>query len=354
MTPHRDTKGGSLVIDRRFRGVGRIKRASGTDNPAVFRKLSRMLTALADEGRVDLLRSIRDGDLTLMEVHDAYQRKALEQLPTGDTAKPLVATMRAWLPDYSCSDKHRESMGTSINYFEREAPRATVADLPRVLDALRGTLGKAHPRSFNLARSAALTFARDTLKRNSPLWLAVAAVEPMGAKAVKARAKRRRKPLTVQEMRDLFPKRESDPIDAIAWTMATTGMHQKELWGRWSVQADRIHVSGTKREGRERDVPLVLSPVVPRMHRRTFEDAIRERTAAITPYDLRRTYARWLQDAKIPRTRRRLYYGHGAVDISDLYEEYEVAEYIAADGAALRTLLGLDGGPVLRLEGTHS
>jgi|SRR6185312_6934212 len=55
-----------------------------------------------------------------------------------------------------------------------------------------------------------------------------------------------------------------------------------------------------------------------------------------TPYDLRRTYANWLEAAAVPRTRRRLYLGHGARDVTDLYEAHEVAAFLAEDAARLR------------------
>lgn len=330
----------TLVIDRTFKGVGRIKKASGTTIPAVRRKLSRMLTALADEGRIDLLRAIRDGDLTLMEVHDAYQRNALDKLPTAATAKPLATAMEKWIatlrvPD-DASAKHKESLETSRRYFKKKAPKATVADLPRVLEQLRDSLGKSYPRSFNLARTAGLAFVRAKLKRSHPLWLAIAAVEPR-----KVTGKRTPQPLDVIVLRNLFPAPQSDPVDAIAWGMATTGMGAGEYWGRWSVKADRIHVGGTKRPGRVRDVPLVLAPAVPRMHRRTFEDKFRERTRVFQAYDLRRTYANWLESAGVPRTRRKLYMGHGARDVTDLYERHEVDAFLIDDAAKLCAYLGL-------------
>jgi integrase len=110
-----------------------------------------------------------------------------------------------------------------------------------------------------------------------------------------------------------------------------------EYWGRWHLKADRVHVEGTKRAGRVCDIPLVRSPAVPRMHRRTFEDGVRARSRDLTPYDLRRTYANWLEAAGIPRTRRRLYLGHGAGDVTDLYETHEVTAFLADDAQRLRT-----------------
>lgn len=172
----------------------------------------------------------------------------------------LDAAWRAWLDSLTLFDdpsaKHKQSLETSRRYLERANARANVADLPALFEQLRGTLGKEHRRSFNLLRSAALAFLRDTLKRSHPLWLAVA--------------------------------------------------------------ANRVHIEGTKRAGRVRDVPLVTAPAVPRLHRRTFEHGVRERSRDLTPYDLRRSYANWLEAAGIPRTRRRLYFGHGAGDVADL------------------------------------
>jgi len=158
---------------------------------------------------------------------------------------------------------------------------------------------------FNLLRSAVLALLPDTLRRSHPLWLAVAAVEP-----VKVRASRRRHLLTPSELRNIFPHRESDAIDAIVWGHGDDRHGRGRVLGPLALKADRVHVESTKRADRVRDIPLVTPPAVPRMHRRTFEDGVRARSRDLTPYDLRRTYANWLEAAGIPRTRRRLYLGH--------------------------------------------
>lgn len=331
----------TLMIDRRFRGVGRLKKASGTKLKVVQNRLNRMLDVLYADGRLDILRLIRDGKLTLLEVHDAYQRRTLDQLPTGATIAPLVKTMEAWVEGLivprDASADHVRTMGTTINYLKDAKPNATLADAPVVLELLRESLGREHPRSFNLARSHVMAFVRSTLKRNHPLWAACAAVEPR--KLPKAA---KRYPLNPIEMRNWFPAPETDLLDAVAWAMATTGMHQKEYWGRWSVKAEGIRIHGTKRGGRDRIVPLVLVPATPPWkHPRTFEDKLRDRTTAFTPYDLRRTYANWLESAGIPRTRRRLYMGHGAADVTDLYERHEVEAFLADDAVKFRAFLGI-------------
>lgn len=349
---HTDKHGKTYKIDRQFQGVGRIHRASGTTDPRVFRQINRDLTMLHETGRLDLLRELRDKRRSFLEIRTAIQTRTLDQLGTGKTLQNLVTAMRAWrdglmAPD-DVSAKHHESLGTSIDRIEAHAKDATVHEAAEALETIKGApWAKQHRRSFNLLRDAMRAFVRDTLKKNHPLYGAVAAVAPL-----KAPVKRVPVRLTPDEMRALFPAPETDHVDALAWTMATTGMHQAELWGRWSLKEDRIHVHGTKRAGRDREVPLVLRPAVPRIHRRTFENKVRERTRDIVAYQLRGTYSHWMELAQIPRSRRQMYLGHGTKDVTDLYERHEVEAFLAEDARKLREFLGLspEKSPDLRLE----
>lgn len=331
----------TLVIDRIFPGVGRISRATGTTIPAMKRKLSKMLTELYENGHIDILRAIRDGKVEILVVWDAYQRKSLGEIPTGKTVGLLADSMLAWIESLKvpteASKHHVAQLRTTLGYFKKHNPKAPIADLPVILEELRNTLGVTNPPSFNHARSGALAFIRQTLKKSHPLWIAISAVE----KRKVAKSDRRRPP-TPQLMRSLFPNPETDHVDGIAWSMYATGMGNKEYFeDGWEVLSDRIHVFGVKRGGRDRDVPLIMQPVSPQMHRRTFENKLRARTSRITPYDLRRGYANLLEAAAIPRTRRRLYRGHETRDIGDLYEGHEVTDYLAEDAAKIRAFLGL-------------
>ena len=58
------------------------------------------------------------------------------------------------------------------------------------------------------------------------------------------------------------------------------------------------------------------------------------------PLSGRKTFARWMEDAGIPRVRREVYRGHGKRDVGDLYERYEVAAYLRDDAQNMRVLLG--------------
>jgi len=335
----------TLVIDREFAGVGRIKKASGTTNPVVKRKISKMLTELRSEGRLDILRDIRDGHTSLMEVYDAFRRNALHEIATGATAKPLDAAMGGWIkklePGTDYSHDHITSLEQSLKKLLDvrltgvAAPR--VADLPELLETLRDSLGKAQPRSFNLARSAASAYIRAKFKRSHPLYLAINAVE------------RRKEPkpaprpdLTVEWMRNMFPSPQTDAQDACAWAMALSGMGPKEYWGRWELAADRIKIHGTKREARVRDVPLVESIPSPQITRNAFRLRLEHRCdRKVTPYDFRRTFARWMERAGVMRSRRKYYMGHAAGDVTALYEQSEIDGYLVSDAVLMRKYLGL-------------
>jgi hypothetical protein len=326
-----------MRIDRRFRDVGRINLASGTTDPKQRTRYERMLSDLYDQGRLDILRAIKARQVTFASTYDAYKRQALHELPVGD-AMPLVAdSMKAWIAGETneYSSKHLVALETSRRYFERANKKARIADLPKVLEQLRKTLGIKHPRSFNLARAHALAFVRATLKRSHPVYISCAAVEARKVAPSAPRAYH-----TPDAMRGNFPHPETDAVDAIAWALMTTGMGTKEYYGPWHVESDRVVIGGTKRKGRLREVPLVRVPAVAKISRDWFEKSMRKRfSGTITPYDLRRTYSRWMESAGVPRTRRRLYMGHGSKDVTDQYERHEVAAFVKEDAVKIAAFL---------------
>jgi len=63
----------------------------------------------------------------------------------------------------------------------------------------------------------------------------------------------------------------------------------------------------------------------------------------VTPYQARKTFAGWMEDARIPRARREIYRGHGKRDIGDVYERYEITTYLREDAQAMRGLLPQQG-----------
>lgn len=121
----------------------------------------------------------------------------------------------------------------------------------------------------------------------------------------------------------------------IWWAMCCTGMGATEYWGEWKQLGDRVRIVGTKRPGRRwgsigREVPLltaILPP--PQMTKERFEQVVRK--VGVSPYQGRKTYAMWMEDAEIPRTRRRMYLGHGVKDVTDHYERRDITRFLHED-----------------------
>jgi integrase len=74
----------------------------------------------------------------------------------------------------------------------------------------------------------------------------------------------------------------------------------------------------------------------------------------VQPYDLRRTYATWMEKAQIPRSRRRRYMGHSLGDVTELYEQDELERYLAEDAAKLEAFVRAGEKETLKLEGASA
>jgi integrase len=290
-----------------------------------------MMSGLFERGRLDILRGIQDGTYSPLQVWDAYRSNELERLPTAATLAPLKESMEKWIAKKECSEAHRRSLQQSTRHLIGKTGSSTVGDLPSLLTTLRERMRGVHARSFNLARAAAQAFIKSTLKRSHPIYSAITDIEPLPVTA-----QRRKHPLTPADL-SLFTATIGFHNRNAAWAMALTGMGPTEYFsGRWENQGDRVHIDGTKRAGRVRDVPLIDPIARPQVSYVAFRKALAGVTGkSVTPYDLRRSFANWMEAAGIPRTRRKAYMGHGAKDITDLYERHEVEAYLAGDAKLL-------------------
>lgn len=333
----------SFVIDRVFRGVGRIKRSSGTSHARTFRRINEMLTTLFERGRLDLLIAIRDGLLTPLQVYHAFNASKLDLLPAADDLANLHETMLAWAEGYTCSDRHRESLKQSVRYLAPQGSTYPVGSLVARLEALKTRMkAKDQGRTFNLARSAAQSFARDTRKKHSQLWRDISGIENLTV-----HPKRKPHPMDPKELVELVLRLPSG-VREDAWSMVHCGMRPAEYWGTWSAQPDRILVTSAKQRVRSgkppvvRAVPRVIMGEIkpPRSTYKAMQKAFKKITdGVVEPYDLRRSFANWMEAARIHRTNRKGYLGHGAKDVTDRYEWHEMDAFLDADARLLRDYL---------------
>lgn len=345
MTPHKSGGRGSFIIDRRTR-VGRIAVASGTTHAPTFRRLNEMITTLNETGRSDILRAIRESELSPLAVYESFRVNELHRLPLGKELLPLKDAMTSWNESAEVGKQRKADNKSAIKRLAEKA--SVIANLPDALLAVRvDCVKEKHPAQFNRIRATALAFLRDTVKRSHRLYGEVRDVA-----LLKERKRPAKHPLSWAELVQLSDLLTNPRDNNALWTMALTGMGPKEYFiDGFEIAPDSILIRGVKRERRARRVPHFwwqsfpatssFDPdCAPPREMRRFGERLRAASGGtVHTYDLRRTYANFLEAAGVPRTRRRLYMGHAQQDVTDLYEEHEVRAYLKEDADRLKRYL---------------
>lgn len=158
---HRTSAGGTYRLDRRFPGVGRIAVASGAHTAAEFAKRNALLTRLYDQGRLDLLRAIQAGTLTVTVVYAADRARQLDSL-IGERAalgRPFWSAVHGWLATRPGPTGRRYAVSfAAVERARVLAPTAAVEALARVdWPALRAAWAPS-PASWNHLRRALSAF----------------------------------------------------------------------------------------------------------------------------------------------------------------------------------------------------
>ena len=345
---HRHNSGhGTLYVDRIFRNVGRIRRATGTNDKAVAKAIDTMLTQLYQQGRFDLLEALRDRKLSLLEVYADGRVKGVGQLANAASLRAAIPQWATWAKTLEAEHQRVASVWARKVLTAHLPSGAAIKALPDAMRAIQMTFAGKR-RSANLLRALVLAFLRDTVGRGNPLYIEVVSLR---------RLKEPRTTRTKMTLRDVQEAANAlDPKHAaIVWALALTGMRPKEYWTTpWRVVLpDRVRIEGSKSAGAFRDVPLLGNIVSPSVARVTFRKAFKEKLPQWKVYDLRHAYAGILEESGVPRARRLLYMGRGPKDVQDLYEFREISEYLAADTARIIAYLDQLGGvrPTLKVVG---
>lgn len=353
MSPKKHARLKSLAIDILVPDVGRIQRRIGTDSATRRNDYLAMIRALSRDGRLDVLRNLQLNVVSFALVYEAFTTGKLNKLPTVESLVPLETRWREWVADLEhapvdeqLSDEHVAGHKYSLTRLLRHLRKdANVGDLPGALDALRVSYRK-KPRSFNKTLASVRAFTRDVFRKQHPLYQQCAAVPVLAWKR-----KRQPKPQSVAQVAEWCEKMTPE-LSAIVWALATTGMLPKEYWfDGWKKTLHHLHIDGQKRAARDRDVPDLGYCVDPEMSHDAASRALALVVdGAFVLKDLRNTFANWMEHAGVPRTRRRMYMGHGAADVTDLYEQQEVAQFLNEDGAKMRAWLVSQGAPAQTVE----
>jgi integrase len=301
--------------------------------------MKQMLKTLYQMGRLDVIRDLKANRVWVMQVYEQFRQGRVAELPTGELMRPLAQTWVAWLDQKEIALRTRRDYGEA---WMRLAPPsdATFTDLPSLLVAHRKASLGVRARTFNKDRAAILAFVHAELGDSHWLALACKRVKPL-----KVANKLPYNPLTVAQAKDLAAA--LDPHHArTLWAFCLTGMRPEEMFeehgNRWKVDDQGVYVHGTKSPAAVRVVPRVGLLVKSATGRLAFYRALRKASRrSVSPYDLRRTYAQWLDLARIPQFRQDYYMAHGPKDLNALYKQMrDVGAYLAEDAAALGALVG--------------
>lgn len=330
---HRSSHGGgSWLLDRVFRDVGRVRRHTGTQDRDVAKSMDVMLTQLHQHARLDVLESLRDGLLSPREVYAAWRETGVQQLPSAVTMGAVLPRWDTWAATLG-TEHGRNASGWARKVLALHLPPGgVVKSVPSALRDIRRTFAK-QPRSANMLRALILAFLRDTVSRAHPLYGEVLSL------------RRLKEPRPIVRKMTLADVRAAavavgERLAPIVWSLALSGMRPVEYWVTpWELLPDRVRILGGKSRGSFREVPRVGTLVRAPVARVTFRKAFKRATPQWRVYDLRHAYAGLLEAAGVPRARRQMYMGRSARDTQDLYELGEVSEFLAADAARITTYL---------------
>jgi integrase len=348
---YRSSEGGSFMIDREIKGIGRIHRASGLTVEAQYNLVNDAIPELAKskKGRA-LLAAFKDLTINGVQLFVAIKSNDLDSFTPGDAGKPLAEALDRWNADTEKAVAKATHTGRAVMIREiakYAKPSSKIVDLPKVLRAMKAGMKSAH--SFNQNLQYASAFVRDTLGRRHEVYLDVRDIDVR-----KTTAKTERNPLTPAEVLALATafdrvwKSKKGSRGAEVVGMALTGMGPTEYWGKWNVLSDRVHVDGPKRSARVRDLPKLFPCAIypsatiarPAITASSFARALNIASIATgiecSPYDLRRTFGNWLEAAQVLRSRRKQYLGHAIGDVTERYERHEVTQHLLADGEKVR------------------
>lgn len=348
--------------------VVRVKQATGVTERKTAKDMRTMIRLLWRQPQhrhivLDLARPINDARRRkLSDVYTSYLGGRLADLSASFEDRELVPLIDEWLAEFQASEAHRHRCRQALKKMQEGVRHTTkLSDLPTLLEEYRmRCVKKGTPRAFNYAKQGCNALLRDKVGKRHPLRGLVADVPKMteaqngvlGITVEEAREVRRR--LAAMVFHPHGRKQGNTAIGEEAartwWAMCCTGMGATEFWGEWTVLNDRVRIKGTKRPGRRwgtegRDVPLVTTLVRPTMSPERFGKLVAK--AGASPYVGRHSFGCWMEDAEIPRTRRMMYLGHGATDVTAKYERREITAFLTEDRARLLKVLGTEAGLTL-------
>jgi hypothetical protein len=321
---------GTPVLKMQFRGVGRIERATGFHDPAMLPRLKEMCRTLYEADKLDVLRAMKAGQLTLKQVWAVYKRGDWKKLPTAAHALPFAETFDAWAKTKPVASYRR----FCVRVRSALGNVGTLGDLHSVLLRYRTRCEIAGTGAmWNRVQSKVMAFLRDTLTTDHVLYSHAAAL----ASLTEAR-KRGVNPLPPDQAAAVSTMLGGES-GRIWWFLCCHGMMPDEFFrGKWRIEDGRLHILGTKTVTRARTVPLLAEPFTPVLSQGGFASALREAKLGVSAYDGRRSFGLWCDLAGFPEGWKKALLGH-AQSITQMYGWRETERMLEKVEPVLRALI---------------
>lgn len=212
---------------------------------------------------------------------------------------------------------------------------ATLAELPqKVQKRIRQKTANRQASAGSAAKKIALSFVKATLGKNSKLYQELQEIETL-------RYKRNREPylLTVTELARLLAK-----LDYRTAALMRTFFFTSMGWEEYSVNGfdvteNFIHIKGQKTDRRDRRVPLIVPPIKTILTKDALANRVKKVMPELVPYDMRRSYAGLLEEARIPHSRIQKYFGHADQDMTRAYQYNPGVKMLVPDAELVRDFI---------------
>jgi integrase len=335
VSPYKPNQG-SYEIDRIFPQIGRVRIRTGVFDADLANRYEVMLEMLP----LSVVQLIADKRLPIRVAFDAWARGDVAGLPTAATLLPLADELARWLekPALEVGPSEAASRHRTAEYLLGLRSDAAVKDLAGVLREL-GTLLEG--ATFNRSRAAVLAFVRDRFATNTALRDEVAAVPASLERRIRAHH-----PQTVDQARSIAATL-GEKWGPIWWTLCITGMGPKEFWiDGWRITSDGVEINGAKdtrrrrTTARQRIVPILGKLAQPIGTMAGFAEALERAELGVTPYDARRSFGRWLDDAGLSGYLQDALMGHGPKSMRELYKWGEIRSMLGEAKEAMLRKLG--------------
>lgn len=313
---HRSNGRGSFRLDRRFRSIGRINRASGTTERKTFEAIDSMLGVLYQQGHWDVLKQIKTGHVLPLQALSLWRQGQIYRITNAATLRKLSPEIEDWITSRQATATTKRNNLSEIRRMLNVTGNPEIASVAEAMKRYRDDcLVRGVFDTFNRTRKLILAFLAEGLPKQVALRDDVLAVGTLDVKSSSARH------FTVVEMDQLLGALSQDHRH-MARTLLFTTMGWSEYTGDWKILGDnRVHIVGTKNSYRNRKIPQFERHLVrPLCGAASFRKALQKVHPDLQVRSFRNSLTRWMASAGIDQWRVEVYTGHAPSTMTIHYQ----------------------------------